>query len=471
MIRSARPRFRLAAAALLLLAATCRSQAAVSAKLRLEPPQENYFVGQSIRLILEVEVSDADLADGLRVNGLPSEPWARIGNLEALADERRTADGQLVTLKRFAAPLLLLQAGTRSFDPVLSGMVEQRTRSGWSSFVTRQSFHSRVARLTLSVTPLPEPRPDDFCGAVGRFALSAAISPATASPGDLVTLRWQLQGSGSLNEFRPPETAAFGHGKTYAPRIEALEEGRSVTVTQVFVPDSLEATEIPALQLEVFNPHSGSYEKLSAGPFALTMQTRAAVTVEHAAPTNALKPTVAAPGGARLLPETPDWQVPPARVVTPLLVLLAGIALSLLVLVALATYSRWLAVLLALLVVVATVVARRTLDRHSARDQLTLSAVAESRLCPAGTARRLDPIPAGTQLRILERTGHWLRVEQDGKPSVWIMQPEAEQGDSLPESAPPSTPNGAVQARCQASPEPAGSASASCTFFTSSARG
>ncbi len=416
---------RTAAPLLLLFAATCSSAAAVSARLLVEPSQETYYAGQSVRLILQVEVSDGDLSNNLRIGGLSSGARIEVGTLEPLTDERRTIDGKLVTINRFAAPLRLLEAGTINFEPLLSGMVEQRTRSGWSSFITSQTFRTRVARLTLTVVPLPEPVPDDFCGAIGNFKIVADISPTTASPGDLVTLRWHLQGQGSLNEFHPPETAAFVHGKTYSSRIESLEEGKSVSVTQVFVPDSLEAHEIPVLQMKYFNPHSGTYEELTAGPFPLTMQPRTVVVTDPTTPTNALKPTVAAPTGTRL-PESPDWQVPPARVVTPLLVLLAGIALSLMLLIAVAAWSRWLAVVLALLVVTGTVVVRRTLDRQTARDQLTLPAVAESRLCPSANARRLGSIPAGTQVRILERTGPWLRVEQNGQPSVWIVQPENE---------------------------------------------
>ena len=52
--------------------------------------------------------------------------------------------------------------------------------------------------LTLQVDPLPSPRPAGFSGAVGKFNISASLTPSEVKTNDALTLRVTVSGSGNM---------------------------------------------------------------------------------------------------------------------------------------------------------------------------------------------------------------------------------------------------------------------------------
>ena len=52
--------------------------------------------------------------------------------------------------------------------------------------------------LTLQVDPLPSPRPANFSGAVGKFNISASLTPSEVKTNDALTLRITVSGSGNM---------------------------------------------------------------------------------------------------------------------------------------------------------------------------------------------------------------------------------------------------------------------------------
>jgi hypothetical protein len=389
-------------------------------RLVVEPTQSTYYVGQAVRLVVEVDVTDGELAGDLQLSGMPEATWARNDSFREVAGKTRTDGGRLVTTKRFASALRLLRPGRHSLAPVLGGQTVERMRSGFVTRLFQRSFQLAFPPLTMDVAALPEPTPTNFCGAVGRFTLTAQATPANVSPGDLVTLRWQLDGFGNLDVLRLPAIDAVPQFRVYPPKEESREDGTRVVVSQVFVPQSLGAALLPALAVHTFNPETGRYEQLAAGPFALTVTPRSAAAPPPT-PAPALTPSVAAPTPAAGGVPTP-WRVPAPSVTEPLLVLLGGVALAITVFSAAAGRSRWLAALLASATLAAAFGIRQALLAHRQRGILTLSVAAESRLCPSTTAKPLATLPAGATVRILEQTERWLRVEHDGA-SGWIPEP------------------------------------------------
>lgn len=403
--------------ACLLLASTATAAQPPTGRLLLQPSQAVYYVDQILRMTVEVELTDCELGGNLQLGGLPEGTWARNEGFAEIAGDSRTQDGRLVTTKRFATDLRLLREGQYSIAPALSGTTAERQRRGMMTMWSHAPFRLVLPPITVTVASVPSPAPSDFCGAVGRFRLTADVSPQAVSPADLVNLRWRLEGYGNLEAFRIPSYDTPASFRSYPPREETREAGRRVAVTQVLVPQSLEATQIPALLLSVFNPEAGRYEQLTAGPFPLTIVPRGA-EAPPVAPDPALTPSVASPNVQRASPTAP-WTIPAPSMAQPMLVVLGGIALAIVVFSAAAGRSRWLAVLLAVVVVGGAIALHRALQARQQRDVLVLSAAAESRLCPSATARSLATIPAGTSVRVLEQTARWLRVEHAGA-SGWI---------------------------------------------------
>ena len=365
------PRPLLRAAALSLLAASVAAGAPeLAVRAIVEPAQRTYYAGQTIRLVLELESRDQEVGR-VNVSGLPDDEWAQTRQREflELAGTSDLQDGAVVNVRRFAVDYVLLQSGIRTFRPrvtaMLSRRIQRNANSLFGSFVQSHQVQESAEPVTLRVAPLPTPAPADACGLVGDFTLRASLSPEEASPGDLVNLRWSLSGIGNLGDFTPPDPVPAEGFKVYAPRLEQEASNDVLRVSQVYVPESLSSTNVPAFSVSVFNPAKGAYETLTAGPFPLRLRERVA---EEIADFPALGP---APAAAR-----PDTAAPEQFPDAP-----SGDA-----------------------------------------DAFVLSAATEGRLAPSGESLRLRTLPAGAAVRVLERSGRWLRVESDGA-SSWIPAP------------------------------------------------
>ena len=347
-------------------------------RARLEPAAARHYTGQRVRLVLEAEARGAEISQ-IQLFGLPDAEWAQKVAEAELEGERGVRDGETTHIWRYAIDYLLVASGTHGFQPRLRTMLATRSQRGngpafvFSSSIERPAPASADA-ISLTVSPPPTPAPADFCGLVGDFRLAASLDPAEASPGDLVNLRWSLEGLGNVEDFRPPALAApNGLFRVYAPKNETPADARDrVDVAQVFVPQSLAATNLPPLAVTIFDPVAGAYRTLRAGPFALRLVERKA-------------------------DDEPDWPVDAAS-------------------------NRQDAA-------TADAQPRQPADavgyageRASPR---VLAAPAIGRFAPSASSRKLRTLPAGTVVEERERSGPWMRVAAPGGPSVWIPAADA----------------------------------------------
>lgn len=342
---------------------------ALTFRASILPQQSTYYAGQTIRLCLEFEARNEELGR-FNLSGLPSPEWAqaRQENLTELAGSSEVKDGAPLHTRRFALDYLLLQSGSFPFRPRTIAMLSRRTQRGaggpfFSSFIESHQVSAQSSPLTLSVAPLPTPAPTNSCGLVGDLRLTASIQPESASPGDLVNLVWTLHGIANFSDFTLPPLPPADGFKAYEPKIDIDSTNDTLRVAQVFVPQSLTSTNLPAFSLSVFNPVKAAYETLQAGPFTLSLHERVAEPVPVDFPTPASASNAPA---ASALP-APDWSA----------------------------------------------------------DSFTLPAPFDGYLAPSTQSLRLHALPTGTPVRVLERHGRWLRVESNGS-SVWIQGSENE---------------------------------------------
>lgn len=356
-----------ATAAFLLSVSVLFADSAFVVRALVEPEQETYYTGQTIRLVLEFEAHDEEVG-GVNVGGLPDEFWAQSQQTEfvELAGSSEPREGTLVNIRRFAVDYILLKSGDHSFQPRATAMLSRRMQRGggnslFGTFIQSHQTAARANAVSLHVVPLPANAPSDACGLVGAFALQASLDPAEASPGDLVNLRWSLHGIGNLADFQPPPTIPADGFKVYDAKCEVDTTNDLLRVSQVYVPQSLASTNVPAFSVSFFNPVKGAYETLSAGPFALRLRERVAETIEdfpvgsssNVSETAASPPPVPAAGDAAVF---------------------------------------------------------------------VLTASVNGKLAPSSESLTLRNLPVGATVRVLERSARWMRVEADGS-SVWIPAP------------------------------------------------
>ena len=363
-----------------LWAAPSDGTPSLALRARVEPSASRYYVGQRVRLVLEVEARGAEIAQIQQLPGLPAPEWAQKLDEAELKGERGVRDGETSHVWRYAIDYLLVAPGTQGFQPRVRTMLATRSQRGngpafvFSSSIERPAAASADA-ISLEVVSPPSPAPADFCGLVGDFRLETSLVPAEASPGDLVNLRWSLIGLGNFADFHPPAVEAPADlFRAYAPKIETPAEAHDrVDVAQVFVPQTLAATNLPPLAVTVFDPIAGTYRTLRTGPFALGLSERVAEDETEYLPSPApdSKPDAQASVGSSL---SETAAVPGASSV--------------------------------------------------------LAAPAIGRLAPSASSVKLRTLPAGTAVEVLERSGAWARVVAPGGPSVWI--PASAAGEKAP---------------------------------------
>jgi len=189
--------------------------------------------------------------------------------------QQRRAYGQTyqtVILKRVA--LFPTRPGTLHIDPLRIETEAQGTmRMRQNGPTLRGRYESvRLASRSLSVDvqPLPDAAPPAFDGAVGQFLISAGTDVDSASVGDAVSLRVQVEGTGSLTTLSAPELEVPAVVEAYEPTAETDIErrGRQIQGTKTFtytlVPRTGGRIALPPVTFSYFDPDAGRYETLRA---------------------------------------------------------------------------------------------------------------------------------------------------------------------------------------------------------------
>lgn len=141
--------------------------------------------------------------------------------------------------------------------------------------------YQRVLRKTeaieLDIKPLPKQyQPANFGGLVGQFDLRADEPPSSVRAGETVSLKIDLLGSGNFNaisDLRPSGLDAsievFDGG---APQVERKNGQINLkSWTYALVPKKEGDYQIPAVELNYFDPEKGAYQHLQAGPWSLNV--------------------------------------------------------------------------------------------------------------------------------------------------------------------------------------------------------
>jgi BatD DUF11 like domain len=193
-------------------------------------------------------------------------------------------------------------------------MLKYSTPMALQFFSQEERFALTSRAETLVVRPLPSAgRPANFNGAVGSgLKLERRVTPATAHPGEGVTVELALSGEGNSALWPPPEIKWPASVRAYVDRVDeqvSTVDGRLgglKTFRYLVVPDSAGAVTLPAVSYGYYDIGARAYRAASIGPSALPV----AVGGEPAASV-ALPPELLAPSSPelswRIATGIPDW--------------------------------------------------------------------------------------------------------------------------------------------------------------------
>ena len=135
--------------------------------------------------------------------------------------------------------------------------------SGFFSSGKTQTLHTNS--LALNVRALPENKPGDFKGAVGRFTISATMDKALARVGEPITLTATVSGSGNIKTLSEPDLTnmpGFRKYETVSSMNVDSSQGMlrgSKTFKTVLVPETPGKKLIGTIGFSFFDPGQGKY--------------------------------------------------------------------------------------------------------------------------------------------------------------------------------------------------------------------
>ncbi|HKU37906.1 MAG TPA: BatD family protein, partial [Polyangiales bacterium] len=177
------------------------------------------------------------------------------------------------TLRRFAAfPL-------RGGELTIGSMTLTISRDSVFDLFDPSSSQPDLKRssvpIVLHVKPLPPENKPKGDIAVGKFEIQTQLDRKQVVTGDAVTLTAVIKGQGNIRAVRVADPVVPGlqilqpetHDLVEAPG-ERVQGTR--TMSWLVVPKAPGVYTIPALELNTFDPSTGSYEKVRSAPLSLT---------------------------------------------------------------------------------------------------------------------------------------------------------------------------------------------------------
>lgn len=263
---------------------------------RLILPRKELYLGETITAQLQVFIDSRVQHGQPHLTGFPAEGF-NVGNLREA--QVRGAQIGAVSYRMISVDVALqvIKTGRLTIGPVtLSVPVEVPSANRRRDLFDPFGMFNRAERRTVSIAApaeavqglaLPlEGRPAHFSGAIGKFEMTASAQPTNVAVGDPITLKVQITGSGSFDTVELPALPPDAKFKTYPATTKVVPDDPlarqgSKTFERVIVPESTEASEVPAFSFSFFDPETKMYRTVlqPAVPLIVTPAPSGAVPV------------------------------------------------------------------------------------------------------------------------------------------------------------------------------------------------
>ena len=163
--------------------------------------------------------------------------------------------------------------GTYTFGPA---SVKGTFATGFSG---REYNATRIvtiaSAINMEVLEVPSPRPNNFIGGIGNYAVSVVATPTKLRVGDPMTLTLQItqrEGSGSLKLISAPDLTAMPEIADQFDIVDKNPVGRQENSSKKFafaLRPKRAGVSIPALSLSTFDPTSEGFSNIRTDPIAI----------------------------------------------------------------------------------------------------------------------------------------------------------------------------------------------------------
>ena len=146
---------------------------------------------------------------------------------------------------------------------------------GSLSQMVRKQIKTPVVEI--EVLPLPTPKPDNFSGAVGKFSVSATLTPEQVNANDAATLRLVVSGQGNMKLMKAPTIRFPQDFEVYDPKENNKTTNTStgakgnIIYEYVVVPRHGGKYSIPPVEFCYFDPEAERYNTVRTDSFSLAV--------------------------------------------------------------------------------------------------------------------------------------------------------------------------------------------------------
>ena len=203
--------------------------------------------------------------DGFLIEDIPMQP--SLNNVE-------THNGQQYMVAVLKKCILYPQQSGKltitsgNYDVNVVQYENYRTIFGTLSQPVEKKLVVKSNTATVNILPLPEPKPADFNGAVGRFTVATSIHPTPLKTYQAATYSYVITGTGNLKYIKAPDIAFPKQMDVYDPKTNLKvnpgggDMSGSVQIDYPFIPQFAGEFTIPASQFTFFNPETEKYESV-----------------------------------------------------------------------------------------------------------------------------------------------------------------------------------------------------------------
>lgn len=258
--------------------------------LRLAADKKDLYVGEQATVTLSiysrVELASVDSVTVPKFEGFWSEDLDAPTQLVAEIQSVNGVPYKRYLLRRKA--VFPVRAGTLKVEPAESDIT-----AGF--LFAAHKLHRNSNPLVFNVKPLPAGANAGFSATqVGQWKLSLETDRDAVPLGDPLTIRVVLEGSGNLNNVRPPKPV-FPEGlKAYEPTpkdepaTKAQRLGGKRVLEYLVKPERTGSFVIPGLEFQYFDPEKGIFETTRTA--ALTVKVGSGAGLDASAPTGIAEP-------------------------------------------------------------------------------------------------------------------------------------------------------------------------------------
>ena len=171
----------------------------------------------------------------------------------------------------------------------LSVVQIERVNNGWfiSGRPVEKSVHLQPFTSTVTITPLPTPKPAGFDNAVGQFKFESRLNPTSLKTGEAASLEYIITGTGNIKYLHAPKPEIPTEFEQFTPKTDYRTRvaGNTVTGTMVteytLVPQSVGKFKILQQHFVYFDPAKKQYVTLDAPGFDMDIAKGSGTTLSQ----------------------------------------------------------------------------------------------------------------------------------------------------------------------------------------------